>query len=129
MAPDASSPVIVAGQVVGCASGLHGLDLAGQLKAKWATTDEAFADFASLIAAGDRVLAATFGGELWLLKPGAANVEVLSRLRVFEGDAEMYAHPALADHRLFLRGRNEIVCLPLDVGTPPPTSSIPSNLR
>ncbi len=127
LAPDASSPVIAAGQVVGCAGGLHGLDLAEQLKAKWATTDEAFADFASLIAAGDRVLAATFGGELWLLKPAAAKLEVISRLRVFAGDAEMYAHPALADHRLFLRGRNEIVCLPLDVSAPPPPST-PRNL-
>ncbi len=114
LAPDASSPVIVAGQVVGCAGGLHGLDLNGQLKTLWANADEAFADFASLIASGDRLLAATFNGELWLLKPTSAGVEVVSRLRVFADDAEIYSHPALAEHRLFLRGRDEVVCLPLD---------------
>ena len=89
-----------------------------KLRSCWELTDDAFTEFASLIASEDQILATTIGGELWLLKPKGDGVEVVSKLRVWEGDAEMYAYPALAGRRLFLRGRQEVVCLPLEAAPP-----------
>ncbi len=117
LSPDASTPVVAAGQVIGCSgSGLHGLDLAGGLKPLWSGLEDTVSDFGSLIASRDRVLALSFRGELLLLNPSRTSPEVSSRLRLFDGDPELYSHPALSGHRLYVRSPAGVCCLVLDPG-------------
>jgi len=113
LAPDASTPVVSGEQVIGCSSALVGLDVS-TLKVAWTVEDDAFTDFTSLIASGGNVLAMTFRGELWLLRPSRNNAGVVSRLRLLDGESEVYAHPALSGHRLFLRDREAINCVELE---------------
>ena len=115
LAPDCSSPVVAAGLVVGCSSGLRGLDLRGGLKTLWTVEDDAFGEFASLLAAGDRLLVASFHGELLLLKVGRNQAQILSRVQVLEPEVEMYAHPALADRRLYVRDTAAVCCFGLEL--------------
>ena len=51
-----------------------------------------------------RVLVVTLAGELILLDAQADRCAILSRLKVFEDDVEVYAHPALVGTRLYVRG-------------------------
>ena len=61
------------------------------------------------------MLVITLGGELILLDGKSETGAVLSRLRVFEDDVEVYSHPALVGSRLYVRGGESVVCV--DLGT------------
>jgi outer membrane protein assembly factor BamB len=113
LSPDASSPVLAGNLLIGCAGGLKALGLPA-LQSIWEGEAEAFANYVSLITAGDRILAMSFGGELCLLQTGPSAVRVASRLRVFEEESETYAHPALQGHSLYVRDRAAIGCLSLE---------------
>ncbi len=65
---------------------------------------------ASLLRTGDdKLLMLTDGGELVLLEPNAKDYRELARTTV--SGPETWAHPALANGRLYIRDRAEIVCL------------------
>ena len=96
---------------------MHALDLVQHLKPVWHSEDDAFVDFATLMAGSGRILAVTFRGELFLLGRNGSALEVTSKLKLFEGDSEMYSHPALAGHRLFVRDRRAVGCLELEDGS------------
>jgi hypothetical protein len=92
---------------------LHCLDAENGLKALWHRPEEAPGDHATLIADDERVLVITQAGELILLDARAETCAIISRLRLFEDDVEMYSHPALAGSRLYARGGSSVVCLDL----------------
>ena len=75
-----------------------------------AERDGAFKEHAAFIAGNGRVLAITVGGELILFQATPDAFTPISRLRVFQG-TEVWSHPALVGHRLYLRSMNEICCL------------------
>lgn len=113
LSPDTTSPVVAGGRLFGAHLGLHCLDLNNGLKRIWHRDDDAIGDYATLITDDERVLVITLGGELILLNAKADDYAVLSRLRVFNDEVEVYPHPALIGTRLYLRGGTSVMCLDL----------------
>jgi hypothetical protein len=113
LAPDCSTPVLAAGRIFGAHQGVHCLDPRHGLKRVWHFEDEALGDYAAVIADDERVLIVTLNGELLLLDARSDDARMLSRLRVFEDDVEVYCHPALVGTHLYLRGGFQVVCLDL----------------
>jgi hypothetical protein len=111
--PTTASPVVTCGRLFGGCPGLQCLDLHHGLKSVWHLDDQAMGDHASFIADNDRVLIVTLGGELILLDAKADNCTIISRLRLFKEDIEVYAHPALVGTRLYARGESSVVCVDL----------------
>ena len=115
LAPDTTTPVVTCGRVFGAKDGLYCLDARNGLKPIWHREEAALGDYATLMADAERVLVITLGGELILLDGSSDTGAILSRLRVFEDDVEVYSHPALVGSRLYLRGGDSVVCV--DLGT------------
>jgi outer membrane protein assembly factor BamB len=69
----------------------------------------------TLIADDERVLVITLGGELILLDGKADKCSIISRMRLFDDDVEVYSHPALVGQRLYARGGSSVVCVDLGV--------------
>jgi outer membrane protein assembly factor BamB/ABC-type phosphate/phosphonate transport system substrate-binding protein len=115
LAPDTSTPVVTAaGRLFGAHGGLHCLDTrGGVLRPIWQNDDAAVGDHASLIADERRVLVVTVGGELILLDATADASTIVSRVRVFQDDVEVYSHPALVGTRLYIRGGASVMCIDL----------------
>ncbi len=113
LSPDTTTPVVTRGRLFGTDQGLRCLDVQNALKPVWHREDDALGDYTTLIADTDRVLVITLGGELILLDARTDECAVLSRLRVFENDVEVYSHPAVVGTRLYLRGGSSVVCLDL----------------
>ena len=112
LAPTTASPVVTCGRVFGAHQGLHCLDVEKGLKAVW-HHEEGVGDHATLIADDERVLVITLTGELILLDGKADTCAIISRLRLFEDDAEVYSHPALVGTRLYARAGSSVVCVEL----------------
>lgn len=115
LSPDTATPVVTHGRLFGAHQGLRCLDVQNALKSVWHRDDNTLGDYATLIADDERVLVITVGGELILLDGRTDECAVISRLRVFENDVEVYSHPALVGTRLYVRGGFSVVCL--DLGT------------
>jgi len=116
LAPDTTTPVVTNGRVFGCQSGMNCLDLNDHLKPIWRGQNNDLDGHASLFASPDRVLVVALSGELFLFSAESGKYEVLSRLRLFEDDAEVYSHPALVNNRLYIRGSTSICCVDLNGG-------------
>ena len=89
------------------------LDLRDGLKPLWTAEDEAFADFVSIIAAGNRLLVTTAKGELLLVSAEEAKYDLVSRFRLAADRNEVFSHPAIVGHRLYVRDRSGISCIAL----------------
>ena len=113
LAPDSSTPVVTDGLVFGCFGGFFCLDLENELRTLYSVDDDAFYDYASLIAGNDHVLITTVEGELVLIRADGNRYTLQSRLRLFE-DTEVWSHPALIGNRLYIRNRTELCCVSLD---------------
>lgn len=113
LAPDCATPVLAAGRIFGVHQGLHCLDPRAGLKRIWHLEDDALGDYATVLADDERVLVVTVGGELLLLDARADQAAVISRLRVFEEEVEVYCHPAMVGTRLYVRGGFQVACLDL----------------
>jgi hypothetical protein len=85
------------------------------LKPVWRKDDDTLGDHATLIADDERVLVITLGGELLLLDGKADRCNIISRMRLFDDDVEVYSHPALVEQRLYARGGSSVVCVDLGV--------------
>jgi outer membrane protein assembly factor BamB len=116
LAPDCHSPVVLGDRLFGVCDGLHVLDLKNSLATLWKSDDDAFAEYVTLIAGGDRVLAITMRGELVLFDAAAEVFDAAGRMKLFEGEAGLYSHPAIVARRLYVRGSDSVVCLNLDDG-------------
>lgn len=112
LAPDTHSPVLAGGRVFGIWGRLFCLD-AKSLKEIYVADDEAFDDYASLIASDDRVLALTQTGEILLFDAKTPRLQIIGRLKLFVDATGVFSHPALVGDRLYVRGNDEIVCLRL----------------
>jgi outer membrane protein assembly factor BamB len=113
LSPDTATPVLTNGRMFGAHLGLHCLDAQNGLQRLWHQDDETLGDHATLIADDERVLVITLGGELILLDAKATGCAILSRLRVFADDVEVYSHPALVETRLYVRGGSIVACVDL----------------
>jgi len=83
------------------------------LKPVWHRDEKTVDDHATLLADDERVLVITLGGELILIDGRSDEYAIISRLRIFDGDVEVYSHPALVGTRLYARGGSSVVCLDL----------------
>jgi outer membrane protein assembly factor BamB len=115
LAPDTSTPVVAGRRVIGANTALRCLDLRNDLKPLWTREDLELGDYATLLTDGERVLVITLTGELILLDARAADCALISRLKLFSYDVEVYSHPALVGTRLFVRGGPSVVCVDFGV--------------
>jgi outer membrane protein assembly factor BamB/ABC-type phosphate/phosphonate transport system substrate-binding protein len=115
LAPTTATPVVTRDRVFGVNSGLHCLDIHKGLRAIWHVDLETLGEHASFFADNDRVLVVTFTGEVLLLDAQAETCRIISRMRLFDDDVELYSHPALAGQRLYARGGSSVVCVDLSV--------------
>lgn len=114
LVPDMHTPVVTAGRLFAVNRGkAYCLD-AADLAPVWTQADRALKGHVSLVASADRVLALTAAGELILLDARADRFEPLGRQRLFERDVTLYAHPALADRAIYVRGPRNLLCVALD---------------
>ena len=113
LGPDSSTPVVINNLVFGCLGGLYCLDLNNDLKTLYSVDDDAFFDYATLIAGNDHVLIITVESELILIEAARDRYTLKSRLRLFE-KSEVFSHPALIGSRLYIRNTTEVCCLLLD---------------
>src|SRR5438132_1329002 len=113
LSPTTATPVVTCGRIFVAHQGLHCLDAQQGLKPVWHREDEAPGDHATLIADDERVLVITLGGELILLDGKSEECAIISRLRIFDGDVEIYSHPAFVGTRLYARGGSSVVCVEL----------------
>jgi outer membrane protein assembly factor BamB len=114
LSPDTTSPVVTRGRVFGAHQGLHCLDVQNGLKPIWHREDDSLGDYSTLIADEERVLVITVRGELILLDAKADECTIISRLRIFDEDEDVYSHPALVGTRLYARGGSSVVCVDLE---------------
>jgi hypothetical protein len=115
--PVTATPIVVGQRVIGASDGLHCLNWRVELKqweALWKNDDDAWAEHVSFISDGQRVLALGFHGDLLLLDATAPDFRPLSRQRLFEEDEELYAFPAVANGRFYVRGRQVLRCYSLE---------------
>jgi outer membrane protein assembly factor BamB len=113
LAPDTHTPVVAAGRVFGVWRRLYCLSLADGLKPVWDSDDKAFAVYGSAVTDGKRVLILTLHGELILFDAAADELAPLGRLKLFDDDKGVYAHPAFVGGRVYIRGSAAVVCLDL----------------
>ena len=113
LSPTTVSPVATCGRVFGAHPGLRCLDVRHNLTLVWQQEEEALGDHVTLVADDERVLVITLSGELLLLDGRADKCSIISRLRLFEDDVEVYSHPALVGTRLYARGGSSVVCVDL----------------
>lgn len=113
LSPDTATPVLTNGRVFGAHLGLHCLDVQNGLKQLWRRDDDTIGDYATLIADDTRVLVITLAGELILLDGKSNECAIISRLRLFTEDVEVYPHPALVGSRLYVRGGASVACVDL----------------
>ena len=113
LAPDSHTPVVIGQRLFGVWNQLYCLDLNEGLKTVWTGDDPAFYNYAALIASPTRLLAASTQGELLLIDPHADEFRVASRLKLFDDDNGVYAHPAIVGDRLYIRSSTHVGCLSL----------------
>ncbi len=109
LAPDTSTPVAIDGLVFGCFRGLHCLDGDTLATLYHTDADGLLRDYAALIAGNGHILAITVKGELLLMKAAREAYTPVSSLTLFK-DTEVWSHPALLGHRLYIRSMKEICC-------------------
>jgi len=111
-APDSHTPVKVGDRVFGVWNRLYCIDLKDGLKVLYDESNSAFSGYCSLVATESRVLVLSRSGELVLLDATAKDYTELSRLAVFgKGEKGVYAHPAFAGTRAYVRGSSSLTCL------------------
>ena len=78
-----STPVVVGNRAFCVCEHMFCLDLANGLQPIWIGDDNAFGDYAPLLASDDRILAVGDGGELILVDALADEFRIVSRLKPF----------------------------------------------
>jgi len=111
--PDTHTPVVAGNRVFGVSRRLYCLDLADGLKMVWEAADSAFAAYGSAVTDGRRVLILSLHGELILFDAAAGEFDGVTRMKVFDGDRGVYAHPAFVGRRAYVRGSTQVVCVDL----------------
>lgn len=113
--PDTTTPVLTNKRLFGAThQTLYCLDVDGGLKPIWQHSEDSLGDHSTFIADDERVLVISLAGELILLDAKSDNYSVLSRMRLFDDNVELYAHPALVGSRLFARAGSSLICVDLE---------------
>ena len=115
LVPDMHTPVATAGRLFAVHRGKAYCLAADDLAMQWTVADRSLKGHASLVASPERVLVFTAAGELILLDARADSLAILDRQKVFERDVSLYAHPAVADDAIYVRGPRGLVCVELAV--------------
>ncbi len=115
LAPDICTPVVVGSRLFCSWGALYCLDLDHGLETVWTAQEPVIRTHANLVAGPNRVLMVGDAGTLILIDAAADQFREVSRVQVFEQGAEIYAHPAIVGHRLYVRGEAELVCLDVPV--------------
>ncbi len=110
--PDTHTPVRVGTRLFGIHDGLHCLDLAARLQRIWHFEDDALHEYASALASDNRVLVVTHNCEGLLFD--ADKLALLDRKKLVDDEKSIYAHPAYADGRMYLRTSDAVVCFKLN---------------
>ena len=116
LTPDMHTPVATAGRLFAVHRGKIHCLAASDLSLLWTEADRSLKGHASIVASADRVLVLTAAGELVLLDAHAQRLEPLARQRLFERDLSLFAHPAVADNAIYVRGPRNLLCI--DLGDP-----------
>lgn len=111
---DSHTPVVSEGRIYGVSGGLKCLDVDKDLSEVWTLQDEAFMRYASLVAAGRKLLVLSDDSELLLIEDAGSSPRVLSRLKLSESNDRSLSHPAIADRSLFVRLGKTIARLNLE---------------
>lgn len=112
-APDTHTPVIAGDKLFGVWNRLYCLDLKNGLKELYDESNVAFNGYCAAVATDTRVLIVPKTGELILLDATAKEYTEVSRLPVFKDEKGVYAHPAFAGTRAYVRGTASLVCVDL----------------
>ena len=114
LAHDTSSPVVLDGLALGVNGRLLGLDLEAGLRTLWEVDEDAFADYCSLVAGNGHVLAVAQSGWAHLVRASRSGGRVVGRVNLFGDDPatdrDVWAHPALAENRLYVRNMLGVSC-------------------
>ncbi len=117
LAADMSTPVVVGNRLFCVCREMFCLDVTNDLAKKWTAEDEAFTDYAPIIADDQHLLVLGRGGELLLVDATANEYRVVSRTFLFDDpttrEAELYSHPAIVGTKLYVRGENSLACFEL----------------
>ncbi len=114
LAPDTHTPVVAGDRVFGVWNRLYCLNLKDGLKAVYDEGGQAFSAYCAAVATDERVLVLAKNGELILLDAKADEYTELGRLATLGKDEKgLYAHPAFAGTRVYLRGSGSVVCIDL----------------
>ena len=112
--PDCHSPVLTSRRLFGISGGLLCLDADNKLADIWHNPDDAFQEYASLIASPERLLITTLKGQLILIDVAGDKYTQRGELQLFDDEAGLFSHPAVVGRRLYVRGSNQLICLNLD---------------
>jgi outer membrane protein assembly factor BamB len=113
LVPDMHTPVATAGRIFAVHRGKAFCLGTADLSLQWTHADRSLKGHASIVASDERVLVFTAAGEIVLLDAHAERFEAIARQRLFERDVSLYAHPALADTAIYVRGPRNILCVSL----------------
>ena len=113
LAPDTCTPVVINGRIFATGYGkLYCLDLTDGLKTVYHVEDDMFYDHVNITAGNNRVLIWTMAGDLLLISADADQYKLISGLRPFGPESlDSMAHPAMVGDLLYLRSKNELICL------------------
>jgi outer membrane protein assembly factor BamB len=81
-----------------------------------------FGDYASLVVAGDRILALDSSGKLTVIEPSGESCRKIASIPL--SDASTYAHLVVVGSRLYVRDTSRVLCFDL---APPAPSGMPSD--
>ena len=112
LTPDSHSPVKIKDRIFVLNDGLHCVN-ANDLNVIWKSEELAFNVYGSIIATDTRILVTTFSGDLILTDATANEYKPMGHWKLVNDGTELYAHPAVAGTRLFMRLGNKVSCFEL----------------
>jgi outer membrane protein assembly factor BamB/ABC-type phosphate/phosphonate transport system substrate-binding protein len=113
LAPDAHTPVLAGGRIIGLGEKFSCLD-AATLQTLWTTVESEMGTYASMISNGQgRVLTLSEKGMLFLHEVDLSACKELGRLRLCPGSEHVIAHPAIVGNRLYVRMGERVACMEL----------------
>jgi outer membrane protein assembly factor BamB len=113
LGPDTHTPVLVGDRLFGVQKGLHCLDLRSGLRRLWRGDDEALDKHVTAVASDTRLLLITHKGEGILIDATAEKFTVLDRRTLAPNETDLYAHPAFANGRMYVRASDALLCFDL----------------
>ena len=112
--PDTHSPVRAGTRLFGVFDGIHCLDLSNKLKSIWSSEEIAFNQYTTAVATDTRLLLVNINAEAVIVDATANKFAPLDRRKLVEDEVGMYAHPAFASGKMYLRTNDAVFCFDLN---------------